>query len=135
MEGFIGIFSHTLPWVSLLTAGSGTFLAYAMYGKKWVSAEKVGSAFKPLYTLFSRKYWLDELYEDIIVHKVLLNGLFASFQIFDNKVIDGTVNGIANSAVATGKAVRQAQTGQLQFYGMFIGIGVLAIILVIYFFG
>jgi NADH-quinone oxidoreductase subunit L len=135
MDGFIGIFSHTLPWVSLLTAGSGIFLAYAMYGKKWVSAEKVGSAFKPLYTLFSHKYWLDELYEDIIVRKVLLNGLFASLQLFDSKVVDGAVNGVANSAIATGKAVRQAQTGQLQLYGIFIGIGVLAIILVIYFFG
>jgi len=135
MEGFIGIFSYTLPWVSLLTAGSGIFLAYAMYGKKWVSAEKVGSAFKPLYTLFSRKYYFDELYEDIIVRKVLLNGLFAGFQSFDNKIIDGAVNGVANSTIATGKAVRQAQTGQLQLYGMFIGIGVLAIILVIYFFG
>jgi len=135
IEGFIGIFANPLPWVSLATALAGIFLAYAMYGKKWVSAEKVGKTFKPFYTLFSHKYWFDELYEDIIVRKILLNGLFAAFQVFDSKVVDGVVNGVAKTTVATGRAVRHAQSGQLQLYGMFIGIGILAIILVIYFFG
>ena len=91
--------------------------------------------FKPFYTLFSHKYWFDELYENIIVRLALLKGLFAGFQAIDTYGVDGAVNGIANGAMATGKAIRKAHTGQLQLYGLFIGIGILAIILCLYFFG
>ena len=131
-QGFFGILTHALPWISLIVAGLGILLAYAMYSARWLSAERVGSLFKPLYTLFYRKYWLDELYENVIIRVALLKGLFAVFEVFDSKGIDGTVNGVANGAMATGRAVRQAQTGQLQLYGLFIGIGVVAIVLVLY---
>jgi len=135
VEGFFGVLTHSLPWVSLIVAGLGILLAYAMYSAKWLSAEKVGSMFKPLYILFYRKYWFDELYENIIVKVALLKGLFAGFQIIDSYGVDGAVNGVANGAMATGRVIRQAQTGQLQLYGLFIGVGILAIILCLYFFG
>jgi len=133
--GFFGILTHGLPWLSLILAGLGIFLAYAMYSAKWVSAERIGSLFKPCYTLFLRKYWFDELYENLVVKVALLKGVFAGLQQVDTYGVDGTVNGIANSALATGRALRKAQSGQLQLYGLFIGIGILAIILVVFFFG
>jgi NADH-quinone oxidoreductase subunit L len=134
-EGFFGILTHSLPWVSLMMAGLGILLAYAIYSAKWLSAEQVGSWFKPLYTLFYRKYWFDELYEGVLVRKVLINGFFAGLQQFDTHGVDGTVNGIADGTIAGGRAIRRAQTGQLQLYGLVIGIGLLAIILSVYFFG
>ena len=135
LEGLFHPFTLSLPWISLILAGLGILLAYAMYSKSWISAERVGSMFKPLYTLFYRKYWFDELYENIIVRNVLLRGLFSGFEQFDNKVVDGAVNGLADGAIASGRTIRYAQTGQLQLYGLFIGIGILAIIFVLYFFG
>ncbi len=134
-EGLFHPFTQTLPWLSLILAGLGILLAYAMYSKSWISAEKIGGMFKPLYTMFYRKYWFDELYENIIVRNALLKGLFVAFEQFDNKVVDGAVNGVADGAIVSGRAIRRAQTGQLQLYGLFIGIGILAIIFVIYFFG
>ena len=133
--GFFGILTHPLPWISLIAAGSGILLAYAMYSAKWLSAERIGSLFKPLYTLFYRKYWFDELYENIIVKVLLLKGLFAGFQVFDDNAVDGAVNGVANATIAGGRAIRRTQTGQLQLYGLVMGIGVLAIVLCLYFFG
>ncbi len=134
-EGLFGIFTHSpLPILSLLVAGLGILLAYAIYGAKWLSAERIGHLFRPLYTLFLRKYWMDELYENIIVKNVLLGGFFAGLQQIDSYGVDGAVNGVANGSGAVGRALRRLQTGQLQFYGLFIGIGVLAIILVMYFF-
>ena len=134
-EGFFGILTHSLPWVSLMMAGLGILLAYAIYSAKWLSAERVGSWFKPLYTLFYRKYWFDELYEGVLVRMVLINGFFAGLQQFDTHGVDGAVNGIADGTIAGGRAIRRAQTGQLQLYGLVIGIGLLAIILSVYFFG
>ena len=134
-EGFFGILTHPLPWISLILAGLGILLAYVMYSTRQLSAERIGSLFRPLYTLFYRKYWFDELYENIIVRLALLNGFFAGLQRFDDSGVDGVVNGVANGAIAGGRAIRHAQTGQLQFYGLVMGIGVLAIILCLYLFG
>ena len=134
-EGFFGILTHSLPWVSLMMAGLGILLAYAIYSAKWLSAERIGSWFKPLYTLFYSKYWFDELYEGVLVRMALINGFFAGLQQFDTHGVDGMVNGIADGTIAGGRALRRAQTGQLQLYGLVIGIGILAIILSVYFFG
>lgn len=134
-EGFFGIFSNPLPWISLALAGLGIFLAYAIYSAKWLSAERIGRMFKPLYNLFVHKYWLDELYEKIFVGKVLLRGFFAGLQGFDVHGVDGAVNGIAGGAMATGKALRKAHSGQLQLYGLFIAIGVVVIVACLFIFG
>ncbi|MBI2851055.1 MAG: NADH-quinone oxidoreductase subunit L [Chloroflexi bacterium] len=133
--GFFGVLTHGLPWLSLIVAGSGILLAYLMYSRKVISAERIGSAFKPLYTLFSRKYYFDELYENIIVRKILIGGLFVGLEKIDTYGVDGVVNTVAKGAYADGKALRRLQTGQLQLYGLVIGIGILAIILVLYLFG
>ncbi|MDO8687755.1 MAG: NADH-quinone oxidoreductase subunit L, partial [Dehalococcoidales bacterium] len=87
-EGLFGIFTHSpLPLISLAVAGLGIFLAYAIYGAKWLSAERIGSTFKPLYTLFLHKYYMDELYENIIVKVALLKGLFAGLEYVDGTKI------------------------------------------------
>ena len=91
--------------------------------------------FKPLYILFSRKYYMDDLYENIIVKKVLLGGLFKAFQKLDSNVIDGAVNGTGKGTASGGNLLRKLQNGQLQFYGLFIGIGIVAIIVCLFIFG
>jgi NADH-quinone oxidoreductase subunit L len=134
-EGFFGILTHSLPWISLILAGLGILLAYAIYSAKWLSAENIGKMFQPLYKLFLRKYWLDELYEGVLVRGVLLKGFFAVLQFFDVYIVDGAVNGIASGAMATGRAMRRAHSGQLQLYGLFIGIGIIVIVACLFIFG
>jgi len=133
--GFFGMLTHPLPLISLLVAGLGIFLAYAMYSAKWLSAEAVGRVFKPLHTLFSRKYWFDELYERVIVVRVLVDGIFGALSIFDSRVVDGAVNGVARGTNEASGVMRRTQTGQLQAYGIAIAIGVIAIAVCFYLFG
>jgi len=133
--GFFGILTHPLPWLSLILAGLGILLAYAMYSAKRLSPERIISKVAPLHTLLSRKYWFDEVYENIIVGRVLNGGLFAGLQLFDSRGVDGAVNGVADGAVATGRAIRRAQTGQLQLYGIAIGVGILVISICLYIWG
>jgi NADH-quinone oxidoreductase subunit L len=133
--GFFGILAHPLPWIALIIAIAGIFLAYAIYSAKWLSAERIGGMFKPFYTLFLRKYFLDELYENIIVRIALIRGLFGGLQQIDTYGVDGAVNGLAKVTTTSGGALRRTETGQLQLYGLFIGIGVIAIAIVIYFLG
>ena len=136
IEGFFGIFTHS-PWpiISLLLALGGILLAYLMYNTKKISAERIGARFKALYVMFSRKYWMDELYENIIVRKALLGGFFAGLQKLDTKGIDGVVNGAANAIMSSGDVVRKMQTGQFQLYALSIALGAGAIAIILYIFG
>jgi NADH-quinone oxidoreductase subunit L len=135
-----GVFTHTvdgvpLPLISLVVALFGIFSAYSVYCARWIKAETLGSFFGPLYRLVYRKYFFDELYENIIVKLALVKGLFTGFQLFDSRGVDGAVNGVADVIVSGGQAIRRAQTGQLQLYGLFIGIGVAIITICVYIFG
>jgi len=134
-EGFFGILTHSLPWISLILAGLGILLAYAIYSARWLSAERIGRMFKPLYNLFLHKYWFDELYEKHFVGTVLLKGFFAGLKGFDTHGVDGAVNGVAVTAMDAGRAIRKAHSGQLQLYGLFIGIGIIVIVACLYIFG
>jgi NADH-quinone oxidoreductase subunit L len=128
-EGYFHPFTSVIAWVSLALGGFGIFLAYAIYGAKWISAESLRRRFAPVHTVLSRKYWFDELYERVFVFRVLIEGVFRLFEWFDTHVVDGIVNGIAGGTVVTGSAIRKLQTGQLQAYGIAIFFGILVITL------
>jgi NADH-quinone oxidoreductase subunit L len=137
---FFSIFAHTesgvpLPLISFIIALLGIFSAYAVYLKRWVTAESIGRAFGPLYNLVFNKYYFDKLYEDIIVKLSLVKGLFTGFSLFDSRGIDGAVNGVAEVVTTGGRTVRRAQTGQLQLYALFIGIGIAVIVICVMIWG
>ncbi len=135
IEGFFGIFSHPLTWVSLIMAGAGVLLSYAIYSARWLSAERIGKLFSPVYSLLSRKYLLDELYERIIARKIFYEGLFSGLSFIDSHGIDGLVNGAAASINNAGRRARKTHSGQLQLYGIFIILGITLIILAMFIFG
>jgi NADH-quinone oxidoreductase subunit L len=134
-SGLFNPFTHTLPVIALLVGLAGIFTAYAIYIKRWITAESLGRFFGPLYTLVFRKYFFDELYENIIVKIALLKGLFNGFSWFDSKGVDGAVNGVSDVVISGGRAIRHAQTGQFQLYALFIGIGIAVIAFCVYIFG
>ena len=131
LHGFFEVLTEPLVLISLAVGIAGIVLAYAMYSAKWISPERIGQVFAPIYTLFSRKYYFDELYERIFVVRVLHNGLFRLIELFDTYVVDGTVNGAAKVTVVSSSVVRRVQTGQLQSYGLAIVLGVLIITAVV----
>ena len=134
IASLLGVFMHPLPLISLIVALLGIFLAYAMYLKKWISPEKIGNAVKPIYTLLYRKYFMDELYENVFVKTILYNGIFKLMAIFDYTIVDGTVNGVANQTAGAGGVLRKIQNGQTQLYVISIAIGAIAIAVCVYLF-
>ena len=130
-HGFFGALASPLAWGSLALAGLGILLAYAMYSARWIKPEAVGRLFAPFYTLFSRKYWMDELYERVFVVRILVDGLFAVLNWFDASIVDGAVNGVAGGTVYAGRVLRRVESGQLQAYGLAIFIGILAIVVTV----
>ena len=136
MERTFNMFtSHSgLPLISLALALLGAGLAYMVYIRKQPARESVGRVFPVPYKVFSRKYWMDELYENVFVVRVLVDGLFWIVQLFDTYVVDGLVNGVAGGTLVGGRVARRAQTGRLQAYGLVMLAGIVIIVGFVYLF-
>ncbi|HEX9886479.1 MAG TPA: NADH-quinone oxidoreductase subunit L, partial [Longimicrobiales bacterium] len=78
------------------------------------------------------KWYVDELYDAIIIRPVLSTSRFA-WRVVDNGIIDGLVNGGGNLARAAGWFGSLFQTGTLNTYAFFLTLGVLVILGVVAF--
>ena len=130
-----GSFNIFIAALSTLVAVGGILLAYLMYISRSVSPEAMGNALRPVHTLLYHKYFMDELYEDIIVRRGFYGWLSYALDWVDRSVVDKLANFLGWLGANTGTALRQAQTGQLQAYGMGISIGILIIFGIFLFLG
>ena len=120
-------FNVSIAAVSSAVAVGGIGLAYAMYMSRVVSAEEVGRRFRLAYDVLSNKYYMDYLYEGVIVRVWFYVRLANFLDWSDKSIIDGTVRLIDKLGRNIGKVFAVPQTGQLQGYGMVISVGILII--------
>jgi NADH-quinone oxidoreductase subunit L len=113
----------------LPTAASlgGIALAYVMYVANPSIAERLSRSLSVLYNLLLNKYYIDELYDLVIVRPVAALSDWL-WQVWDMIVIDGTVNGAAYTMQANGLLLRLWQTGNVQNYALSFLIGAMAIL-------
>jgi NADH-quinone oxidoreductase subunit L len=145
-----------VPWVALLSVGAavlGLLGGWAVY-RHWRERDPI-AALGPVYTLLSKKYYLDEIYWRGVIRPVrdnvaafvywtnqnvfdgAVNGaawvarLFSrGVMTFDEEVIDGAVNGLGQTVGFTGGLLRYLQSGNVQRYAAFLfaGVVILAVI-------
>ena len=120
-------FNIGIAVVSNLVALAGVGLAYAMYQSKKVSTEAIARRFNRLYVLLSRKYYLDEAYEDYVVTRGFYRYIAGSLDWGDRAIIDKFVNYVGWFGRNTGRALARVQNGQLQVYAAAISAGVVVI--------
>ena len=116
---------YTLMIVSVLIALTGIYLAYLWYMKKSESVKALGES--SLHTLLLNKYWVDEIYSVTVVQP-FVRGSELLARYFDVGTIDGLVNGVGSFFSWVGGCVRRMQTGIVQNYALFMGIGLLAVL-------
>jgi len=107
------------------------FSAYVYYWKK-LSPETIteNPLIKPIYRLVYNKYYFDELYNFVFVKGVGF-GLGRVFSLFDRYVIDGIVNGTARVTQWTGELLRLIQTGVINDYIVYFGIGIILVVAIL----
>ena len=121
----------TMMMVSMGIAIAGILLAWIMYLKNPALPEKLASRFSGLYQLIYNKYFVDEAYDAVIVEPIK-NGSVFLWRMFDNRVIDGAVNGAADLVQWASRNVRKLETGLVQEYALGIVGGVVVIFYIIY---
>ena len=89
------------------------------------AVERWTERLEPLYRGAYNKWWFDDLNDLIFVR---FGGFVARVMWwFDVRVVDGTVNGIADLTQSTGRGIRQIQTGRVQNYALGIAAGLLVV--------
>ncbi len=112
--------------ISTLTAIAGIFTAFMLYYKANPLPGVIARGVPWLYNALLNKWYFDELY-----NRTLVDGgkaLAYSFWRFDQKVVDGVVNGVASLVRGSGGKLRRVQTGFVQGYALAIGLGLLGLI-------
>jgi NAD(P)H-quinone oxidoreductase subunit 5 len=77
-----------------------------------------------------RKFFLDDLYEQGIVRAVV-GALAPATYWFDQRVIDGVVNGAGLGTRRLARGLRYVQSGQAQWYAAALFIGVVGLAVVV----
>ena len=109
--------SFVIRYLPTLVGLAGIGLAYVLYVREPGRAERLGQQLATLHGLLLNKYYIDEIYQAVFVRPVLLASQWL-WQVWDTQVIDRLVNGTAQTADASGSALRLWQTGNVQTYAL-----------------
>jgi len=115
--------------ISVAAGFAGIGIAYVMYVMKPGLADSAARSLGWIYQLVYNKYYVDQIYEAVIV-KPLVNGSRALlWRVVDAGLIDGTVNGIGARSVGLGDWLKLFQSGNIRSYATWVVFG--SVILVI----
>ena len=106
---------HLLEQLSIVVALSGIGLAVLFYGFMPHLPGLFARTFSRTHRFLSNKWWLDELYEVMII-RPLFDTAKLTFSLIDRFLIDGLVNGAGAITLASGEILRQVQAGRVNWY-------------------
>jgi len=122
-----------LAGVAFGTALIGIAIAYWLYLKNPRKPDDLAKSMKPAYTTLMNKYYVDELYAFLVVRPLLWLSTNILWKATDVTGIDGTINGIAHGAAAIGDGVRHSQSGNTRSYAVWVVVGAIVVLAVIFF--
>jgi NADH-quinone oxidoreductase subunit L len=122
----------TLMAVAIFTALLGIAVAYWLYVRQPKKPDELAKSMQPVYKTLLNKYYVDELYAAAIVRPLVWLSENVLWKVVDVEAIDGTVNGIAHGARSVGDTVRHTQSGNTRSYAVWVVVGALAVILILF---
>jgi NADH-quinone oxidoreductase subunit L len=123
---------HFKPWltaIALVLALGGVAIGWLTYIRGSISHQRVAQRYSTLHRVLVNKYYVDDIYQRVIVRVVLTLGGIVAW--FDRVVVnDAGVNGSALSVMLSALRLRYVQTGRMYNYGLAMALGVVALALV-----
>jgi NADH-quinone oxidoreductase subunit L len=113
--------------LSVIVAFFGLVIAFAFYLRNEGWARRIFDNFRGLAPVVEHKWYVDEFYNAAIVQPIRRSSEWFA-QVFDQKVIDGIVNGAAKLSAELGERTRYLQSGAIPTYALSILIGVVALV-------
>jgi len=117
-----------LMLVSIAVAAAGIGVAVYFFLKNKRAADGVAERFAGVHRLLLNKYYVDEVYDATIVQPIRIASEEGLWKFFDVRVIDGAVNGVAQTVAGSSELLRRAQSGSVRTYAASLLLGVVAIL-------
>jgi NADH-quinone oxidoreductase subunit L len=121
-----------LAVVAVITAVIGLGVAWWLYLKKPEKPAELAKSMSGPYKTLLNKYYVDELYAAVVVKPLMWLSTHVLWQTVDVQMIDGAVNGIAHGTSEVGDGVRHAQSGNTRSYAVWVVIGAIVVIAIIF---
>ena len=122
-------FSWAMAGISTAAAVGGAVAGLVVYGLRRDQTREPLQLLGSVYTLLSQKYYVDALYEGLIVRRSFYRVFAALANWIDRRIVDGIVDFVGWFFRNIGSAVARIQTGQVQVYATAVALGSLLIIL------
>ncbi|OFY86970.1 MAG: NADH-quinone oxidoreductase subunit L [Bacteroidetes bacterium RIFCSPLOWO2_12_FULL_35_15] len=118
---------YILMGVAITVMAIAIYYAYKTYIQNKTLPAEEGEELQPLHNMIYKKYWVDEIYENMITKPLnFISG--ALHNVVDNQLVDGIVNGVGSLVNRTSSVIRLAQTGNI---GLYIFVMVISIVLIL----
>jgi NADH-quinone oxidoreductase subunit L len=108
---------------------AGIGAAWALYLRTPGSADAIAERLAGVYRVLWNKYYVDELYDAIILTPFAMAASFC-WKFVDNVLVDGIVNGAGTAIRFIGGGLRMLQTGNVQNYALATLVGAICLLLV-----
>ena len=118
----------TLMAFSVAFALLAWFFASRLYHSGFDLAAGLRSKWESLYQLSLNKWYVDELYNTLIIQPGRLFSTHVLWRLFDQNVIDRAVNTTADVARMVGNSIRPLQNGLTQNYALIFTLGTFLIL-------
>jgi NADH-quinone oxidoreductase subunit L len=117
-----------LMGASTLVAAAGIGLAVFFFLRNRAAADRMAQRFAAAHRVLENKYYVDEIYDAAIVQPVQIVSQEGLWKRLDVRVIDGAVNGVAETVGGMGELLRRLQTGSVRAYAASVFVGVVCIL-------
>jgi NADH-quinone oxidoreductase subunit L len=107
----------------------GLLVGTAMY-RRGLPEQEYLARLPLVFTVLQHKFYLDDLYERGIVRAVA-GAIAPATAWFDQRVVDGAVNGVALATRRLARGLRLVQSGQAQWYAAALFLGVIGLAVVV----
>lgn len=114
--------------ISIVCAVGGILVSWIFYVLKPEIPKNLAANFKGIYTVLWNKYYVDELYDAIIVRPTMWIAGSILMPVTDGTIIEGIVNGVPKAIAAFGERLRKLQTGSVQQYALSMAIGLFVLL-------
>lgn len=119
---------YLLMVLSVLVAVGGIFFARHIYIHRKELALKLTDTYSGIHKLLWNKYYVDEIYDAVVVNPTVKASDKLLWKIFDIGIVDGAVNGIAKLIGVISGYTRRIQVGVTQSYATIFVAGIIIIL-------
>jgi NADH-quinone oxidoreductase subunit L len=117
-----------LMLVSIVVALAGIGVATVFFLRQPERAARLATSAGGLYRTLLNKYYVDELYDAVIVQPIKRTSQMLLWRGVDAGLIDGTVNAVGLVVRGWSAVLRRLQTGSVRAYAMSLFLGVVVIL-------